>query len=174
VARIPYYSLENGEEEKVALVSNKPRLNFALMLAHIKYPILDSLLSFGSSLMIQGDLDPILRQMAVVRTVILCRSDYEVYQHLKVARNIGMSEEKITALFIGSAALVFSDIEKWVLRFAEETVALGKATDETFQAAAAHFTHGQLVELGLVVGYFMALSSFLNNFEIDIETPEAS
>jgi 4-carboxymuconolactone decarboxylase len=174
MARIPYYSLETGDEEKLKLIGNEPRLNIQLMLGHAKYPILHDYIAFTGNLVFNGELNPILREMAIVRTGILCRSDYEVHHHRALSRRVGMTEEKIEALSVGSTAPVFSKIEQMVLRFTEETVLLGKATDETFQSAAKHFPLAQLVELGLVIGCYMMVSSFLNNFEVDIEAPGTS
>jgi 4-carboxymuconolactone decarboxylase len=174
MARIPYYSLENGDSEKVALLGKGPHLNVLLMLAHANYPIFHDFMSLTSNLVFNTELDPILREMAIIRTGILCQSDYEVHQHRIFSRAFGMAEEKIEALSVGSTNTVFSEIEQLVLRFTEETVLLGKSTDETFKAAAAHLPHGQLVELGLAVGCYMAVSNFLKNFEIDIEANSTS
>jgi len=111
--------------------------------------------------------------MAIVRVGILCRSEYEVYQHRKVSKRVGMPVEKIAALDIGSSAPVFSELEHLVLRFAEETVERHKATDETFEALKRHFSYEQLVELAIAVGCYMMVSTFLNTFEVDIEDQAA-
>jgi hypothetical protein len=84
-----------------------------------------------------------------------------------------MPEEKIKALDIGSTAPVFSEIERLVLRFTEETVLQRKVSDETFVAISKHFSNEVLVELAIAAGCYMMVSIFLNTFEVDIEERNA-
>jgi len=175
LARIPYITGEGADEEKSALLGLNPQLNIFKIAAHATHPVASAFIGLPASVLLNGTLDPILREMAIVRVGILCRSDYEVYQHRKVSKRVGMSAEKIAALEIGSSAPVFSELERMVLRFAEETVEHHKATDATFEALQRHLSHEQLVELAIAVGCYIMVSTFLNTFEIDIEdNPAAS
>jgi alkylhydroperoxidase family enzyme len=112
--------------------------------------------------------------MAITRAGILCNSPYEVHQHRKVCKRVGMLEEKIKALEVGSSSPIFSEIEKLVLLFTEETVLQRKVTDKTFAAISKHFSHEVLVELAIAAGCYMMISIFLNTFEVDIEEKRSS
>jgi 4-carboxymuconolactone decarboxylase len=169
MARIPYFDMETLDQEAREYFDRLPRLNLFRMAGHGGKIGRDAI-RLGSAILRKGSLDHALREMAIIRTGILCGSEYEVHQHKKISRLIGMPEEKIEALSAGSASPVFSDQERLILRFTEEVVANVKASDETFNAAAAIFSHGQLVELVLTVGYYMMMCRFLETFEIDIET----
>jgi len=161
LARIPYITGEGADEEKAALLGLNPQLNIFKIAAHATHPVASAFIGLPASVRLNGPL--------------LCRSDYEVYQHRKVSKRVGMSAEKIAALEIGSSAPVFSELERMVLRFAEETVEHHKATDATFEALQRHLSHEQLVELAIAVGCYIMVSTFLNTFEIDIEdNPAAS
>jgi len=173
LARIPYITVEDVDKEKSALLGLNPQLNIFKIAAHATNPIASNFIGLPASVLLNGTLDPVLREMAIVRTGILCRSDYEVYQHRKVSRRVGMPAEKIASLDIGSTAPVFSELERLVLRFAEETVERHKVTDETFEALKRHFSDEQLVELAIAVGCYMMVSTFLNTFEVDIEDQTA-
>jgi alkylhydroperoxidase family enzyme len=48
-----------------------------------------------------------------------------------------------------------------------------KAPDAMFEAAQRHFNPRELSELVLTVGFYMMVSRFLENFEVDIEPPGA-
>ena len=48
-------------------------------------------------------------------------------------------------------------------------VARVKATNETFDALAAHFNHRQLNEAVLTIGFYMMVCRYLENFEIELE-----
>ena len=122
-----------------------------------------------AAVLINGKFDPILREMAITRAGILCNSPYEVHQHRKVCKRVGMPEEKIKALDIGSASPVFDEIERLVLLFTEETVLQRKVSDQTFKAISKHFSYEQLVELAIAAGCYMMVSIFLKTFEVDIE-----
>jgi 4-carboxymuconolactone decarboxylase len=88
---------------------------------------------------------------------------------------VGMPQEKIEALEIGSTSPVFSEIESLVLHFTEETVLKHKVSEKTFTAISKHFSHEALVELAIAAGCYMMISTFLNTFEVDIEgKPSAS
>lgn len=171
MARIPYFTIQDAKvnPDKLALLGKEPQMNIFKIIAHATYPIARKFITLPASILLNGKVNPILREMAIVRTGILCHSDYEVYQHLKVSRWLGMSEEKIEALTIGSNAQVFSETERLVLRFTEEMVQNYKVSDETFTALSKLFSNEELVELSIAVGCYMMISIFLNTFEVDIE-----
>lgn len=169
MARIPYVTPAEADTEKLTLLNNAPPLNIFKMAAHATYPIARKFISLIKSILADGKLDPILREMAIVRTGIVCGSAYEVYQHRRVSRGVGMPQEKIEALSIGSEATVFSETERLVLRFTEELVLQRKASNATFAALSKHLSNGEMVELTIVVGCYIMVSTFLNNFEVDIE-----
>ncbi len=173
MARIPYITVEDADTEKSALLGLNPQLNIFKIAAHATHPVASAFIGLPASVLLDGTLDPILREMAIVRVGILCRSVYEVYQHRRVSRRVGMPVEKIAALDIGSSAPVFSELERLLLRFAEETVERHKATDATFEALQKHLSHEQLVELAIAVGCYMMVSTFLNTFEVDLEDTPA-
>jgi 4-carboxymuconolactone decarboxylase len=169
MARIPYYELREDDADKAALIGKAPRLNVVRIIAHAVTPVLNGFVTLIAALLTEGALDPSLREMAIVRTGLLCGSEYEVFQHLKMSRKLGMPEEKIEALSVGSSSQVFSELERLVLMFTEEMVMGRKASRETFNALAKHFSHALMVELAIVVGCYVMVSSFLMTFEVDIE-----
>jgi 4-carboxymuconolactone decarboxylase len=176
LARIPYFKPTITDTEKIQLQGTEPfNLNIFKIVTHAPIGIARQFIGLPAAVLMNGKLDPILREMAITRAGILCNSEYEVYQHRKVSRRVGMSEEKLEALNIGSASPVFSEIESLVLRFTEETVLNRKVSEETFAAASKYFSHEVLVELAIAAGCYMMVSIFLNTFEVDIETrPSAS
>lgn len=168
MARIPYFDNENATDHERQLLDKLPQLNVFKMIGHLGAGV-NGFISLGAALLMKGKLDPIHREMAIVRTGIMCGSDYEVHQHKRISRDVGMSEEKIDALKAGSSSPVFTDLEKTVLRFTEEVVANVKSSNETFNELSKYFSNEMLVELVITIGYYMMASRFLENFEVDIE-----
>ncbi|MCX5848577.1 MAG: carboxymuconolactone decarboxylase family protein [Deltaproteobacteria bacterium] len=170
MARIPYFKPAETDTEKITLQGVEPyNLNILKMITHAPITIARKFIGLPAAVLTSGKLDPILREMAITRAGILCNSEYEVFQHRKVCKRVGMPEEKIKALDIGSTAPVFSEIERLVLRFTEETVLQHKVSKETFAAISKHFSNELLVELAIAAACYMMISTFLNTFEVDIE-----
>jgi 4-carboxymuconolactone decarboxylase len=169
MARIPFYKLGENEADKAELIGKVPKLNVIKVMAHAVTPVLSGFVGLIAALLGQGKLDPMLRELAIVRTGLLCGSEYEVHQHVKMSRRMGMPEEKIEALSVGSSSQVFSEVERLVLMFTEEMVMGRKASAETFDALARRFSHAEMVELGIVVGCYVMVSMFLMTFEVEIE-----
>ena len=173
VPRIPYAKPTDASlhPDAAALLPKMAPLNIFKILAH-------GGLAFGAytrlatALLYKGKLDPILREMAIVRAGILCGSSYEVFQHEHVSRSVGMPEDKIQALKTGSDDPIFDETEKIVLRLTEEVVRNTKASDETFTAASNLFDYQELVELIMCIGFYVMTSAMLENFEVDIEPEE--
>ena len=174
VARIPYFSPAAADTENITLLNNAPPLNIFKIVAHATYPIARKFISFIKSILADGKLDPILREMAIVRTGLVCGSTYEVYQHRRISLGVGMPQEKLEALSIGSEATVFSETERLVLRFTEELVLQRKSSEATFDALSKHLSRGEMVELTIVVGCYIMVSTFLINFEVDIEDQQST
>lgn len=174
MARIPYFIPAETDTEKKALQGEPPfNLNIFKIITHAPTAIAKKFISLPASVLMSGKLDPVLREMAITRAGILCDAPYEVYQHRKVSRRVGMPDEKIKALDTGSSSPVFSEIEKLVLRFTEEMVLERKVSDETFNALRKHFSDELMVELAIAAACYTAVSMFLNTFEVDIEENHA-
>jgi len=126
--RIPYFEVDTATGKHAEfLVKLKPHLNIFRMLANSESG-LKGFVRMGNALLYRCELDPVLRELAIVRVGRLSRAAYEVFQHERIAREVGVAEEKIAALrdaTIESPA--FTDNEKAVLRFADDVVRNVKA-----------------------------------------------
>jgi len=174
MARIPYpdlSALPPKAQEFQARIN--PNVNIFRMIpwAETVFPHWHRL---GNAFLTRTALDPILREMAIVRTGHLRGSTYEVHQHNRISARIGMAAEKIAALAEGASSDVFDETEKLVLRFTDEVVKDGKATDATFAAAAERFSNRELCELTLVIGFYIMVSAFLETLEIELEADEGA
>ena len=94
-----------------------------------------------------------------------------MFQHERLARSIGLEQEKIDALKDGPDALVYDDIERKVLRYTDAIVLNVKAGDSTFDALKQVMPFRELTELTLTIGFYMLVSRFLENFEVELENP---
>jgi 4-carboxymuconolactone decarboxylase len=168
MARIPYYDPEAAEPATREFIDRMPKLNIFRMLGHAGRTGTD-FIRLGSSILLGGGLDPGLRELAIIRTGILCGSAYEVHQHRRIGTLVGLPPEKIEALAEGPSSPAFSERERLALRLAEEIVTGRRATEETLAEVDRELGHALAVELTIAIVYYMGVSCFLETFGIEIE-----
>jgi len=170
MARPPYFDVDSASGKHAEFLNKlKPHLNIYRMLAHSE-PAMKGFVRMGNALLHRGELDPAMRELAILRVGRLSRAAYEVFQHERIAREAGVSEEKIAALRDATIeASAFTDQDKAVLRFTDDVVRNIKATDRTYKAVQAFLSPGALVELTLTIGYYMMVCRFLETLGVDGE-----
>jgi alkylhydroperoxidase family enzyme len=168
--RIPYYEVENATGKHAEFLAKLGTdMNINRMLAHSEYGV-KGFARMGNALLHRCTLDPQLRELAILRVGRLSRAAYEVFQHERIAREVGVADDKIAALRDATIeAAVFSDNEKAVLRFTDDVVRNVKASDKTFKAVQSFLTPGAVVELTLTIGYYMMVCRFLETTGVDGE-----
>ncbi|HEY8539825.1 MAG TPA: carboxymuconolactone decarboxylase family protein [Steroidobacteraceae bacterium] len=169
MARIPYFDPASASPVEQAHARSRGSLNLFRMLPYAGMAA-PAYLSLGGAILRSGELDAQLRELAIVRVGILTRATYEVHHHRRLAAMVGLSDEKIEAIEQGAESDVFSMLEKLVLRFTDELVHNVKAPDDLFQQLLEAIGRRSLVELVLTIGFYLMVSRFLENFEIEVET----
>jgi alkylhydroperoxidase family enzyme len=170
MARIPYFDLAHAPASYTELLGDRPALNLYRMLPHAGKAA-EGFLRLGGALLRASELDPRLREIAILRVGLLSGAGYEVHQHRKLARKIGLADDKIAALEPGADAAALDDTELQVLRFTDQVFHHVKAPDAMFDAMRARLTTQGVAELVLTIGFYMMVCRFLENFEVDIEPP---
>jgi len=169
MTRIPYSDPDQASAELKRVMGARPPLNVLRMIAHAE-PSAIGFLSLGGALLGRNnDLDSQLRELVIIRVGILCGSEYEVFQHKRLARKIGVGDEKVAALDEGPASAAFDDLERKVLLYTDAVVRDVKADTATFEAVAELLSHRAIVELTLSIGFYMMVSRVLENFEVELE-----
>lgn len=170
MARIPYFDPAEATGRAKAVYEKLPNLNIFRMLGH-SGDMVDGFIKLGNAILIHGELDPVLREIAIVRTGILRGSSYEVYQHEAISRKLGMSEELIQAIHEGPEAKAFDETQRQIMRFTDDVVKNTRASDETFNPLVEKLGYKQLQELVIAIGFYTLVSNFLETFDVDIEEP---
>ncbi len=170
MSRMPYYEVENATGKHAEFLAKlKPHLNIYRMLANSENGM-KGFVRMGNALLHRCELDPTLRELAILRVGRLSRAAYEVFQHERIAREVGVAEDKIAALRDATVeAPAFSDHEKAVLRFTDDVVRNVKASDKILKAVQAFLSPAAVVELTLTIGYYMMVCRFLETTGVDGE-----
>lgn len=168
MARIPYPDAKALAPETQDQLARLPPLNLFRMLAGSE-GLLPAFVKLGNHLLFKADLPPVLREIAILRVGALSNARYEVFQHERIARGLGMSEDLIAAIRRGPDDPAFDDLQRLIVRFTDDVVRNVRASDDTFRPLAERLPVRQLQELTVLIGYYMTVSRFLETFEIDIE-----
>src|SRR5579871_5464950 len=168
MARIDYCDTSKSNERTKEILGKNRNANIFRMMAHSP-SYFEQYCRLGGAIRHRGELDPVLRELAITRTGILCEAPYEIVAHRRIGKNVGVTDEQNAALDNWEAATCFDDVQRAALAFTDEIVRLRRPTDATFNAIASKLSSAALVELQLSVGFYIMTSKFLETFDIDMQ-----
>ncbi len=168
MARIPYPDPETFDADTRTMLGKLPPLNLFRMMAGGE-ALLSNFVRLGNHLLFKSELDPVLRELAIIRVGVLSGARYEVHQHEAIARTMSIDEAVIAGIHAGPDDGALDDTQRMVLRFTDDVVANVRASDETFVPLVAALSSRQVQELTVTIGYYMMVSRYLETFGIEIE-----
>jgi alkylhydroperoxidase family enzyme len=168
MARIDYSDPSTYNDRTRELLGKNRNANIFRMMAHSP-SYLEQYCRLGGAIRHKGVLDPVVRELAITRTGILCEAPYEIVAHKRIGKNVGVTDEQNAALANWQAASCFTDVQRAALAFTDEIVKQHRPTDATFSAIRSKLSFAALVELQLAVGFYIMTSKFLETFDIDMQ-----
>ncbi len=97
-------------------------------------------------------IDPKLRELGQTRAGYARGSQFVFSQHCKAARDVGLSEEQITAIPSWSSSEAFSLLERAVLAYTDELILDGgRVSDGTFARLKQDLSDEEILELTYIV-----------------------
>ena len=151
-----------------ALLDARPPRNVFRMMAHAP-ALMPGIMELTGAVLYRAKLDPVLRELVILRVGNLCGSSYEVAQHRKIARAIGLTQAKIDGTAREADPALYAGNELLVLRMTEQVVRKVKADDALFAATVAALGHELTMELLIVIGLYVMLAQVLENAEVALE-----
>lgn len=174
MARLPYLDPAQVPGPLGDTLRARPPLNLYRILPHAP-AVAEGFLALGGAILRRSSLPPELRELVILRVGALSDAHYEIHQHRRVARGLGMSDAKIEAVLAPALAenAPFDAAERAVLAFTDAVVREVKAPAPLYQAMSEHLGAQQQVELLQTIGFYMLVSRFLENLELDVEEVES-
>ncbi|RIK10298.1 MAG: carboxymuconolactone decarboxylase family protein [Acidobacteria bacterium] len=173
------------DDEAAAAVSAEVRIpkfvaDLNIFRATMHRPKLARALNLLGAVLLQGDvstrpdsekpaLDPRLRELAIMRVGWLTKSNYEWTQHWRIARGIGVPAEDLIAVRDWRSSELLSDEDKTVLAAVDETLGGDAISDETWSALSSFLADDALVELTVVIGHWLMVSTMLRSLRVPLE-----
>ncbi len=131
-------------------------------------------LAFGGTLL-PGSLPGRLRELVILRTAYRFDGRYEWAQHLELGAAQGITRAEMVLLGGGDGptggldAAEWSPLERAALRAVDETAADGAVSDATWDALAAELSESELIELLMLIGHYLMLTTVLRSLRIQLE-----
>ena len=167
MARLPYPDPSSQTSEVLGKLERLGSLNVTRMMSHSE-GAMQGYSRLGTFLLRKGRLDPVLREVVILRIGQLCGSEYEWHQHVSVARAVGMDDATLRAIEEQRFASL-GEPARIAVRIAEEIKRDAGAPADTIIEALTHFSAEELVELVMTAGYYIMTAGFLLSFGIEIE-----
>jgi alkylhydroperoxidase family enzyme len=127
-----------------------------------------SWLRFGAALL-YGSLPDRLCELVILRTADRFDGRYEWAQHLEMGAQRGVTRPEMEALGGDVDAVEWAALERAALRAVDETADEGAVSDATWAALEEQLDEGQLIELLMLIGHYLMLSSVIRSLRIQLE-----
>jgi alkylhydroperoxidase family enzyme len=174
MARLPYLNREDLSEkdreifDRLIEERKNPVGNIFRMLAHTP-KLLRRFLALGGELRNGTELDPKLRELALMTVGRLTEAEYEFTHHWNLARHVGVSREQLEHLDDFETSPLFNDQERLVMRYALEATMNVHVSDATFEALRKSLDTRRLMELVQNVAFYNMVVRILVPLEVEVE-----
>jgi len=110
----------------------------------------------------------VLRELMILRSGQLQRSEYEWAQHLKMARKAGVREAQIEALARWRDSNEFDARERAALLLTEAVTA-GNVNDAVYAEVSKTFDHSEYVELCITAAFYCMVDRMLDAMRVELD-----
>lgn len=124
---------------------------------------------YASAMRNDASLPRDLQELVILRVAQLNDSVYEQSVHKSIAIACGASPEKVNAVASWKDSVHFSARERAALGFVEQAALSGEVDDATFDATQQVFSAQEIIELAVIVAWYVGNSRFVRALRI---TPE--
>jgi 4-carboxymuconolactone decarboxylase len=124
---------------------------------------------FGTHVLYRSTLPPRERELIILRTGWLCKSEYEWSQHAVIGKASGLTDEEIARVMAGTEAQGWSDNDIALLKATDELLLDSFISDKTWAVLSATYDTRQLIDIIFTVGQYKLVSMALNTLGVQLE-----
>jgi 4-carboxymuconolactone decarboxylase len=151
-----------------ALTHNGAPLNiFAVLARHPK--LLKRFNLLGGFLLNKGLLPARERELVILRIGWNAEAVYEFGQHTIIGRQVGVTDEEISALTRARDSHPWSTGDAALIAMSDELSDDDCVSDATWELLAARWSEAELIELLIVAGFYRLVSGFLNSAGVQLD-----
>jgi len=177
MALIPYADPQNAPKEVRDLLGVLPDLHVFRMVGQAP-TLFGPWLSLGGAILATLELDPVLRELAILQVACTVGCEYERLQHAAIAAGVGATSEQVTLLATACESRdqdavnrAFTPAQRAVIGFTDQVAGHGRASEEGVSALREHLSDRCVVELLLVVGHYLGIALLAQTVRLDLDEP---
>lgn len=121
------------------------------------------------TLMFNNTVSSRARELVILRTGWRTRSEYEFCQHVRVSRDLKMSEEEILGVRDPDGCAVYNNTDRAVIRMADELLDQSEVSQQTWATLEKSFSQAELVELLLIAGFWRMIAGYLKTAKVPLD-----
>lgn len=168
MARLPYLEPDQVAEQYRDMLKRNTNLHKLL----INSPEMARAFSgLGGYIRNRSNLDPRLRELAILQVGWMEKSEYEFTHHVKIGKEFGVTDADIEGLIAETAGKPskLEPLAKAVLRGAREMVRDLAMSEATFAQIKEGLSNEHMVDLVLTIAFYCAVVRVLATMQIDNE-----
>lgn len=124
---------------------------------------------FGGQLLRGGLLPGRIRELLILRTAHITGAAYEWGRHLPLAAAAGVTAADVRRVTEGPDAAGWTDLERHLLRAADQLHRDARVWAPTWEALASHYDVAELIEITMLVGQYHMVAFFLNSVGVQLD-----
>jgi alkylhydroperoxidase family enzyme len=124
---------------------------------------------FGGKL-IRGRMPGRERELLILRTTWRCGCDFLWESHVRAGMKVGLSQEEAERTSIGADAPLWSRLDATLLRAVDELFEDACITDATWSVLAESFDEQQLIEIPMLVGFYLLNCFAVNSLGVQLDS----
>ncbi len=168
--RIPFRDPEDAPEQIRKVIGSSP-LALLGIVAHADSAF-EPWLRYSNTLLRGLQLDPLLRELAILQVAHISGSEYEWTQHVPIAESFGAPPELVAAIEADEREPAAADADqRAVLSFTREVVQDGAAGERAVADLRERLGDRCLVELLLVIGNYLGLARLIATVGLEPHEP---
>jgi alkylhydroperoxidase family enzyme len=167
--RLPLKDVPAEIQQKIVNLGGNPNLNLYKVLSN-NTTLLSSWIDLAYSLRNNCTTSRQVRELMILRGAQLCNSEYEWFQHEKMAKQCGISKEKIDSINEWQTSSLFDEKEKIAIELMESLIQdKGKMSVQLDEKLKQHFTEAEYIELILTGSFYTMVPTLLEALQVPIE-----
>jgi 4-carboxymuconolactone decarboxylase len=164
--RVPFAEFEPGLAKRLEELWGRP-VNLYRALGN--HPALVAAWTeFANAIRHESRTPRVLRELMILRSGQLQRSEYEWAQHLKMARKAGVREAQIEALANWRDSNEF-DVRERAALLLTEAVTAGNVSDAVYAEVSKTFDHAEYVELCITAAFYCMVGRMLDAMRVELD-----
>jgi alkylhydroperoxidase family enzyme len=137
---------------------------------YLRHPVLaENVLPFEQYISNESTLTPRHRQLLILRTAWLCRSEYVWAQHAAKGRAAGLTGAELTRIARGPDAPGWGPFDRVLLRAADELYVDSFVSDPTWAALTATYDTRQAIDAVFTVAEFTMIAGTVNSLGVPVD-----